>query len=268
MAKTKGQIRKMKAEVSEKGEISYSLPLSDELVPLNELLGKKIKFKFSGNIYCMDTGKKISKSYNSGYSYESFLKLAACDVCIVQPEKCHYHMGTCREPLWGESECFQPHYVYLALTSGLKIGITRESQIPTRWVDQGASYALPVLKVKNRFVAGLLEQAIKEDYNDKTHWKRMLASEPEFEDLEKVRNDIVKKYKKLIEENKAEILTDPLREFQFPIKERAEKFKSVGFDKESEIAGILQGIKGQYLFIDDVVVNMRKHQGYEVEFSH
>ncbi len=268
MAKTKGQIRKMQVQVDDSGNISYSLPLGEEKIELNPLVGKKIKFKFSGDIYCIDTGKRISKTYNNGYSYESFLKLAACDVCIVQPEKCHYHLGTCREPLWGESECFQPHYVYLALTSGLKVGITRSSQIPNRWVDQGAKYALPILKVKNRYVAGQIEDAIKGDFNDKTHWKRMLSAEPEFEDLLKVQKEIVKKFKKIIEENDAEILESEILELHFPINERPEKFKSVGFDKESEVSGVLKGIKGQYLFIDDVVINMRKHQGYEVELSH
>ncbi|MCB9091812.1 MAG: DUF2797 domain-containing protein [Halobacteriovoraceae bacterium] len=263
----KGSILKMKGKLGEKGEVEYRLPVGEELVSLNPFIGKEMKLEFTGNIYCIDTGKKINKSYNNGYSYESFVKLAACDVCIVQPEKCHYHKGTCREPLWGERECMQPHFVYLAITSGVKIGITRESQIPTRWIDQGACYALPILKVKNRLASGLIEEAIKTEVNDKTQWRKMLEGTPEREDLKEFRDTLYKKHKKEIVEMRAETLEEEVVEIHFPVEEYPQKIKSLSFDKTPVVEGKLLGIKGQYLIFENSVLNIRKHQGYEINFS-
>ncbi len=144
----KGTIMKMKSELSD--VVNYALPLSGELLALNEHLEKKVKLEFFGDIFDIHDGKKIKKSYGQGYSYPNFIKLPQCDTCIVKPELCHFHKGTCRDPEWGKKNCFIPHYVYLAVSSDVKVGITRHTQVPTRWIDQGASYALPILEVSDR----------------------------------------------------------------------------------------------------------------------
>src|SRR5690606_22023386 len=126
---------------------------------------------------CIDTGRKIKKSYGQGFSFESFMTLAQCDTCIVRPELCHFQKGTCREPDWGEKNCIQPHIVYLANSSGLKVGITRKSQVPTRWIDQGASAAIALFEVKERKLSGLVEIELAKKLNDKTNWREMLKGD-------------------------------------------------------------------------------------------
>ncbi len=123
--------------------VSYLLPLDDELIPVNQFIGKALSLTFQGEIHCIECGRKTRKSYNQGYCFPCFKSLASCDMCIMKPETCHYQQGTCRQPEWGETHCFQDHYVYLANSSAIKVGITRGTQIPTRWIDQGASQALP-----------------------------------------------------------------------------------------------------------------------------
>src|SRR5690606_30684679 len=170
-----GNIMKMKSRLGK--VVEYALPLGDELVEMNPLLGKMVKLSFDGTINCIATGEKIKKSYNQGYSYKSFITLPECDICIVKPELCHFHKGTCRDSKWGEEHCMQPHVVYLALSSNVKVGITRERQVPTRWIDQGATQALPILKVKDRRTAGLIEVEIAKEFSDRTDWRKMLKGE-------------------------------------------------------------------------------------------
>lgn len=244
--------------------VRYQLPMGDEKVEMNALLGKKIRFSFDGQIHCIATGEKIKKSYNQGYSYKAFTSLARCDLCIVKPELCHYHKGTCREPKWGEENCFAPHVIYLAISSGLKVGITREKQVPTRWIDQGAVRALPILKVASRRDAGMIETAMKEQVDDKTNWRKMLQNERplEMEDLVAVREGLFESFADLIDDYEGEDLDEQVVEIEYPVKSYPEKITSLSFDKNSVIEGELQGIKGQYLIFDSGVVNMRKHQGY------
>lgn len=135
--KFSGNILKMKTTLN--SPVSYSLPLGDNLVPMNQFIGRNIKLEYNGQINCIATGEKIKKTYNQGYSYKAFMQLPECDVCIVKPELCHYSKGTCRDKEWGEKHCFIPHFVYLAISSHVKVGITRHTQIPTRWIDQGAT---------------------------------------------------------------------------------------------------------------------------------
>lgn len=190
--------------------VQYSLPIQDTNnnteFPLNPYLGKTLTLKFEQEIRCIHCDKKTKKSFNQGYCYPCFLKLARCDVCIIRPEKCHYHLGTCREPDWAQTHCFIPHVIYLANTSGLKVGITRETQIPTRWIDQGATQALPILKVQNRAISGLIEVALKAFVNDKTDWRKMLKGENEKVDLCAKRDELINLLKNYNFENSADIL--------------------------------------------------------------
>ena len=164
-----GNILKMKSTLGD--VVEYKLPIGDDLILMNEFLEKKLSLEFTGKINCIHSGKKIKKSYGQGYSYESFMKLAACDMCIVRPELCHFDNGTCREPEWGKANCFTPHVIYLSDTGSIKVGITRKSQVPTRWIDQGASRAIPLVEVDNRKVSGQVEVELKSMFNDKTNWR-------------------------------------------------------------------------------------------------
>lgn len=258
--KVSGNILKMKTTLS--NPVKYELPIGDELVDMNAFIGKKIKLTFDGQINCISTGEKISKSYNQGYSFRASQKLAACDICIVKPELCHFADGTCREPEWGEKNCFAPHIVYLSVSSHLKIGITRESQVPTRWMDQGASFALPILKVNDRLTSGLIEKEIAKTMSDKTNWRKMLQNDVQEVDLEQAREDIFEEFADLLDDFDADDLDEEIITINYPVTEYPEKIKSLGFDKLPTIEGTLNGIKGQYLILDCGVLNMRKHQGY------
>ena len=182
----------------------------------------------------------------------------------MKPETCHYHLGTCREPEWGMSNCFSPHIVYLANSSGPKVGITRASNIPGRWIDQGAWQAIKLAKTPNRYIAGLIEVALKEYISDRTQWQRMLKNQLiEGVSLVNKKNEMLKL---LPEELRCHAnKNDEITEIIYPVNEYPEKVKSLSFDKLNEIEGRLWGIKGQYLIFDNgEVLNIRKHNGYEV----
>lgn len=275
MKKT-GHIQKMVTSLGSQAEspVEYQLPLDDELIPLTPYIGKSIKLKHTGDIHCVECGRKTNKSYNQGFCFPCFKSLAKCDMCIMKPETCHYHEGTCREPGWGEEFCMMPHYVYLANSSGIKVGITRGTQIPTRWIDQGASEALPIFKVTSRLLSGKLEMAIKEHVSDRTDWRKMLKGSPEHVDLAAKRDELIKAADKEIKniekefgKSEIELLDEEKINIHFPVESYPEKVKSLNFDKTPEIEGVLQGIKGQYLILDSGVLNIRKFGGYQVEFS-
>jgi len=261
-----GNIRKMVTELVD-GKAIYQLPMGDQLVGMNELLGQKLKLEFKGQINCIHSGEIIKKSYGQGYSYKSFIKLAQCDTCIIKPELCHFHKGTCREPEWGEKNCFIPHYVYLAVSSHVKVGITRHTQIPTRWIDQGASYALPILRVDDRKTSGEIEIEIAKSFSDKTNWRKMLMNEVADEDLESLREQVYDEFADIFDDFNAEDVEDGITHIEFPVLEYPTKVKSLGFDKNPVIEGTLMGIKGQYLIFDNGVVNMRKHAGYHLDLT-
>lgn len=255
--------------------VTYRLPVGDAELDLNPLIGQKLEMRYSGRIFCVHCHKKTSKSFNQGYCYPCFIKLAACDMCIMKPETCHYAAGTCREPDWGLAFCFQPHVVYLANSSGLKVGITRKTQVPTRWIDQGAMQALPVFEVASRYVSGLVEVALAKFVSDKTSWQQMLKNNDKLLDLPALRDELLAKaaeslenVRRLAGEAAIVYLADaqPLR-ISYPVLHFPGKISSFNFDKSPEAGGILEGIKGQYLLFDNGVINIRKYAGYEVEIS-
>ena len=248
--------------------VSYKLKLADDEINLNDLIGKDLKLSYTGNIYCIDTGKKIKKSYGQGYSFESFMTLPECDQCIFKPELCHFAAGTCRDPEWGKSRCFKPHVIYISLTSGIKIGITRQTQVPTRWIDQGAVKAIKLCTVKDRFTSGLIEVEIAKELGDKTNWRNMLKNVYEDKDLKQVKHDVMTRYKALLEKYDAEIADDEVYHFEYPVLEYPQKISSLNFDKNPIIESKLIGIKGQYLIFESGVINIRKYQGYEVTLEY
>jgi len=128
-----GKLEKMKVELGP--VVNYTMSVGDQELPMNDLLGRSLSLRYTGNIFCLNCERKSKKSFGQGYCYPCFKKLARCDSCIMKPETCHFSQGTCREPEWAQQFCFTEHYVYLANSSGLKVGITRGNQVPTRWMD-------------------------------------------------------------------------------------------------------------------------------------
>ena len=177
-----GHLSKMQVQLDQ--QVQYWLPLDDHREPLNNLLGQPIRLEYLGDIHCIHCGRRSKKSFSQGYCYPCFAKLPQCDTCIMSPEKCHYHHGTCRDPAWGDQNCFTDHYVYLANSSGVKVGITRGSQVPTRWIDQGATQAKPIARVQTRHQSGLLEVLCAQHVGDRTAWQTMLKGNGEPQDLE------------------------------------------------------------------------------------
>lgn len=268
-----GALQKMPAEIS--SEIKYQLKLGDQSIGLNSYVGKPIKLTYLGQIHCTHCGRKTNKSFAQGYCYPCFKKLPQCDLCIMSPEKCHFDQGTCRDPAWGEAFCFQSHYVYLANSSGIKVGITRGTQIPTRWIDQGAIQALPILRVDTRFQSGLVERVFGEHIADKTNWRAMLKGQVDPLDLIAERERLFELcHSELTElENRFGLqalqrLPDAeVQELNYPVLNYPAKVTSLNFDKNPVVEGVLQGIKGQYLILDTGVINLRKFTAYDVQFS-
>ncbi|KAB8032095.1 DUF2797 domain-containing protein [Fluviispira multicolorata] len=254
----------------------------------NLTINKGMTFKIShkGILQCVSCQKTVKKLF-SGFCFPCLKRKASADTCIMSPHLCHYMNGTCREPEWGESFCYKPHYVYLSYTDKFKVGITRISQIPTRWIDQGATSAKLLAKVTSRHQAGTIENALKEILSDRSHWIKMLKngnlrpSEEDFnEKYEEVKNwlanfpDFINK--KLIVNtplhlnlsNEIEFFENPpLVEINYDSPGEIASIKSLSLDKNPEIEGKITGIKGQYLFLSNHVFNMRKHEGYIVDIE-
>lgn len=258
-----------------KESVEYILPIGDEKIQMNALLGEKVTLNYAGTISCIVCARKTKKSFNQGYCYPCFQSLAQCDSCIMSPEKCHFSAGSCREPEWALQNCMTDHFVYLANSSGVKVGITRGSQIPTRWMDQGAVQALPIFKVSDRLKSGLVEVVFKEHVADKTNWRRMLKGEVDNLNLPSIRDDLFSKTHDAIALLQKEYGIQSVQaindaeqvEINYPVNEYPSKVNSLNFDKQQTVEGVLMGIKGQYLILDCGVINIRKFGGYHVEFS-
>ena len=278
-----GHLRKMQVHYEDSSKpVDYFLPLLDadgqssehSSIALNPLLGQQLSIHFKQEIHCVSCGRKTRKSFNQGYCYPCFTSLAACDRCIMSPEKCHYEQGTCREPQWGLDNCMQTHFVYLANSSGLKVGITRGSQIPTRWIDQGAIQALPIFKVSSRYYSGVVEVLYKKQVSDRTQWQRMLKGQVEEMNLLEQQAQLYELFSEQISELTAQLPqgtithleNDAMTEILYPVAEFPEKVKSFNLDKQALVEGTLMGIKGQYLILDTGVINIRKFSGYHIDF--
>lgn len=268
-----GNIKKMQVEMGEK--VAYKLPIGDELLGINALIGRQVKIEYLSTINCIYCGRLTKKSFSQGYCFPCMQKLARCDSCMMSPEKCHFESGTCREPEWAEKNCMTDHIVYLANSSGLKVGITRATQVPIRWMDQGAVSALPIMRVATRHLSGLVEVVFKQFVADKTNWRKMLKNEvPEL--------DLVAERERLFdlagEEldylmgvhglQSVQIIDDvDTYHFNYPVLEYPHKVSSFNLDKVPEAGGKLMGVKGQYLIFDAGVINMRKYTGYQLQVS-
>ncbi len=270
-----GSLGKMHSQLLNGQPVSYQLPVGEQLLPLNDLLGRRLSMEYLGEIHCCHCGRKTKKSFNQGFCYPCFRELPQCDSCIVSPEKCHYHQGTCRDPAWGEQFCMTEHVVYLANSSGLKVGITRATQVPTRWIDQGASQAMAFLRVATRQQSGLLEVLFKASVNDRTNWRAMLKGPAEPLDLSASARELLAMNASGITELQGQFgiqaiqpdETGTVLAIDYPVLEYPIKVTSQSFDKQALIEGTLLGIKGQYLLLDTGVINIRKHTAYQVRVT-
>ena len=163
-----GSVRKMKSELSE--TVKYSLPIGEKELEMNDFLGKEISLEYMGEIHCIKCGRKINKSFSQGFCYPCFTKAPETEECVLRPELCRAHVGVARDMEYATKHCLTEQVVYLSLTSGLKVGVTRGSQVPVRWIDQGAVKAIELARTPNRFTAGELEVALKAHMSDKTNW--------------------------------------------------------------------------------------------------
>lgn len=252
--------------------VRYALPLfnnleSGVLVPMNTFVGKVIKIEFTGTINCVVTGKKINKTFGEGMSYDAWKSSPMAVESIINPELDRAHLGEgIRDLEWERQRHVKPHFVYLAQTNTIKVGVTRGNSIPSRWIDQGAKRAMKFAETPYRQKAGAIEVELKNHISDKTNWRKMLTNAPsegtfeeEYERLKKLLPRHLKQYVLPINES---------LEIEYPVLEYPEKVKSIKLDTAPVIEKLLTGIRGQYLlFEDQTVINLRSHTGYEISIE-
>ncbi len=270
-----GTLRKMRAEAAE--PVAYHLAdgwwEKDKRgpdAPLNPHLGRELTIRFSGEIHCTACGRKTKKTFSQGFCFPCSQTRAEADICIMRPELCHHGDADnpCRDENFAQSQCFRPHILYCSLTSGVKVGITRLPNVPSRWLDQGAVAAIPVAKLPDRRAVGLVEKRLSDaGFADKTHWTKNLKGNPEGIDLRAMSEQVVASLNEWGVEGILPEFERLEHTFTYPVQVWPTKVKSFNLDKEPTAGGVLQGIKGQYLIFDAGVINVRKYTGYKVEVS-
>lgn len=245
--------------------VQYTLRIGQENILMNDLVGKYLTIHYNNKINCIKCGRQTKTSFAQGYCYPCFISIPETEECVLRPELCQAHNGVARDMEYAQLHCLGDHYVYLADSGGLKVGVTRHSQIPTRWIDQGAGKAIRVAKTANRYTAGIIEVSLKNIFKDKTNWRDMLRN------VSKESIDLMGEREKALDYLPAEfsqyiIPDDPITEINYPCSTWPVKIKSANLEKTGDISGVLSGIRGQYLIFDsDVVFNIRRHNGYHVD---
>lgn len=267
----RGSLSKMTARL-DGPVVQYHFRLGEHEVAVNPLLGQRLRLEYLGAIHCTHCGRRTKTSFSQGYCYPCMTQLAQCDVCIMAPERCHYDAGTCRDPSWGERFCMTDHVVYLANSSGIKVGITRATQLPTRWLDQGASQALPILRVATRQQSGLVEDLLRTQVSDRTNWRTLLKGEADVLDLPAIRDQLLgtcDEGLRALQDRFGLQAIQPLPDaevvqMRYPVEAYPTKVVSFNLDKNPVVEGTLKGIKGQYLIFDTGVINIRKYTAYQL----
>ncbi|MEM9075598.1 MAG: DUF2797 domain-containing protein [Bacteroidota bacterium] len=255
-----GVLRKMRTELG--SPIQYFLVFENDFINMNQALNRKLKIEFI-KYQCLGTGKN-EPIYRQGFCKSYFFESAAAGDWIMKPELSKAHLDIEDRDLDYEKRVqLQPHIVYLANSSNVKVGVTRKSQVPTRWIDQGAHEAIEIVEVPNRYLAGITEVALKAHVSDKTSWQKMLKNDIEDVDLiewrQKLRPYVPEEVNTYFIESNSET------HMEFPVLQYPEKVKSINLEKIPSFSGTLKGIKGQYLiFEDNTVFNIRGHEGYYV----
>lgn len=260
-----GNIQKMKTELVT--PVKYTLPIGENQLDMNALIGKEISLNFTGQINCISCGKRTKTSFHQGFCYNCLQNAPQASESVIRPELSKSHFGIARDLEWAKKHDLIDHFVYLAVSSEVKVGVTRNHQIPTRWIDQGASYAIKLATTPNRHIAGVIEVFLKKYFTDKTNWRAMLKNE-----VAQNINLTEEKQKALqllpAELQKYVTLDSTLVNIDYPVLQFPQTIKSIGFDKIETVKGTLNGIKGQYLiFNDNRVLNIRKHNGYFIQLE-
>ena len=255
-----GVLRKMQTEIG--SPIQYFLVFENDFINFNQALNKKLNLKFI-KFQCLSCGKD-KPIYRQGFCKSCFFETPSAGDWIMKPELSTAHLGKEDRDLEYEKKVqLQPHIVYLANSSNVKVGVTRKAQVPTRWIDQGAHEAIEIVEVPNRYLAGITEVALKDHVGDKTNWRKMLTNSVEDVNLVEWRD----KLKSYIPEEAQEyfITSNTETNLEFPVVQYPEKVQSLNLDKTPSFEGVLKGIKGQYLiFEDNTVFNVRGSEGYYV----
>lgn len=258
-----GVLRKMQTELAD--PIQYYLIFDGDFLNLNQVLNKKLTISFI-KYQCLNCGED-RPIFRQGFCRTCFYEIPTAGDWIMRPELSTAHLDKEDRDLEYEKKVqLQPHIVYLANSSNIKVGVTRKSQVPTRWIDQGAHEAIEIVEVPNRYLAGVTEVALKEHIGDKTNWRKMLTNEVDDEDLVEYRN----KLKKYIPDEASVYYIESNTEthLEFPVLQYPKKVKSLNLDKTPIYSGVLKGIKGQYLiFEDSTVFNVRGSEGYVVSLE-
>ena len=258
-----GVLTKMQTEFS--NPIQYYLVFDSDFIHVNQLLDKNISIRFV-KYQCLNCGQNLP-IYRQGFDKQCFFQIPQAADWIMRPELSMAHLGKEDRDLEYEKKVqLQPHVVYLANSSNVKVGVTRKSQVPTRWIDQGAHEAIEIVEVPNRYLAGITEVALKAYVSDKTNWRSMLKNEIKDQDLIEWRH----KLKPYIPDEAKDYFIESNTEthLEFPVLKYPEKVKSLNLDKTPEYSGVLKGIKGQYLiFEDNTVFNVRANEGYVVNIT-
>jgi len=245
-----GVFRKMKTEITDK--VQYYLVFEDDFINMNQILGKKISLNFL-RFQCLNCGLQ-KKIFRQGYCYDCFTSIPQAGDWIMKPELSKAHLDEEDRDLDFEKQAqLQPHVVYLANSSNVKVGVTRKTQIPTRWIDQGAHEAIEIVEVPNRYLAGITEVALKDHVSDKTNWRKMLTNEVLDLNLAEERDKL------------KEFIPDEAKEYYLGDRKELE---TLNLGKNPFYEGVLKGIKGQYLIFEDgTVFNVRAHEGFVVELG-
>ncbi len=257
-------LKKMMTELSD--EVQYYLLTNSNYLNLNQILGRTLEISFDG-YECLCCGKD-KKIFRQGFCYDCFYESAVVGDWVMKPELSKAHLGIEDRDLEFEKQVqLQPHIVYLALSSNVKVGVTRKTQVPTRWIDQGASKAIEIVEVPNRYLAGVCEVALKQHVSDKTSWQKMLKNDVLDVDLlgerEKLKIYIPEEVQPYFLAN-----NDKVTEINYPVKQYLTKIKSLNLDKTPAYSGKLIGVKGQYLIFEDTTVfNVRNNEGYKVNLK-
>jgi len=257
-----GPLSKMRVTPGE--PVAYTLPLGDDAVAVNDLLGAPLTVTFTGARYCRVCGERVKKLFGEGYCYPHFLSDPSASPCIIRPELCEAHLGGGRDPAWEAAYHLRPHVVYLAHSGGVKVGVTGADYTRTRWIDQGASAALRIAETPYRRLAGEIEVALKEHFSDRTPWQRMLAGAPwDPDELLRARRDALA----AIPASHAAygLADDPVTALVYPVAQHPTKPRSVDLGREGAVSGRLVGVRGQYLLFEGgAALNVRRHTGHHV----
>jgi hypothetical protein len=257
-------LKKMMTELND--TVHYYLEVENDFLNLNQLLGRQMEISFEG-YQCLCCGKE-KKIFRQGFCYDCFYESAHVGDWIMKPELSTAHLGISDRDLeYEEKVQLQPHIVYLALSSNVKVGVTRKTQVPTRWIDQGASKAIEIVEVPNRYLAGITEVSLKDHVADKTSWQKMLknniAEIDLIEEREKLKQYIPQEAWPYFLPNNGKITT-----IEYPVIKYPAKIKTLNLDNTPVFSGKLMGIKGQYLLFEDgTVFNIRNNEGYKVQLT-